>query len=117
MKQRIIIILMLFISLESLAQSSASKLFQDVKQVTVRNVGPIKKNGEVKGYYSFYEYDKVDRKTLLFKLNLMDENLNDLGTKEIEGPKTWELVSSGFDGNNFCFKFYDPKKISSTLGS
>lgn len=108
MKQRIILFFLLFFAMQGFAQTG-SKLFQDVKQVTVRNVGAIKRNGEIKGYYTFYEYDKVDRNTLLFKLNLMDENLNDLGTKEIEGPKTWNLISSGFDGTNFCFKFHDPK--------
>jgi len=108
MKQKFAIVFLTFFTLQGLAQSG-SKVFDEVKSVTVRNVGVIKKNNEVKGYFSFYEYDKASRSTLLFKLNLMDENLNQLGTKEIEGPKTWELISSGFDGNNFCFKFYDPK--------
>ena len=109
MKHNLVIILLTFFTLQSIAQSG-SKIFEEVKEVTVRNVGVIKKNNEIKGYFSFYEYDKVDRNTILFKLNLMDENLNPLGTKQIEGPKTWELISSGFDGNNFCFKFYDPKE-------
>ena len=55
---------------------SATKIFDEVKEITVRNVGVIKKNNEIKGYFSFYEYDKVDKNTILFKLNLMDENLN-----------------------------------------
>ncbi len=108
MKQKLAIIFLILFSAKGFAQS-ASKTFDEVKSVTVRNVGVIKKNNEVKGYFSFYEYDKASRGTLLFKLNLMDENLNQLGTKDIEGPKTWDLVSSGFDGNNFCFKFFDPK--------
>ena len=109
MKQKLIIIFLIFFSLNSFAQNAA-KIFDEVKEITVRNVGVIKKNNEIKGYFSFYEYDKVDKKTMLFKLNLMDEDLNSIGTKEIEGPKTWELISSGFDGSNFCFKFYDPKE-------
>jgi uncharacterized protein YuzE len=108
MKQKFAFIILTFFALQSFAQSG-SKIFDEVKNITVRNVGVIKKNNEVKGYFSFYEYDKASKGTLLFKLNLMDENLNQLGTKEIEGPKSWELISSGFDGNNFCFKFYDPK--------
>lgn len=108
MKQKYAFLFLAFFALQGFAQSG-SKIFEEVKSVTVRNVGVIKKNNEVKGYFSFYEYDKVDKNTLLFKLNLMDEDLNQLGTKEIEGPKSWELISSGFDGNNFCFKFFDPK--------
>ena len=108
MKSRFVFIALISFSANVIAQTSA-KVFDEVKTVTVRNVGVIKKNNVIKGYFNFYEYDKVDRNTLLFKLNLMDEDLNQLGTKEIEGPKSWELISSGFDGNNFCFKFYDPR--------
>lgn len=108
MKQTTAILFLSAISINGIAQSAA-KVFEEVRTVTLRNVGVIKKNNIIKGYFNFYEYDKVDRNTLLFKLNLMDENLNSIGTKEIEGPKSWELISSGFDGNNFCFKFYDPK--------
>ena len=108
MKQVFTIVFFSLCTLQSFSQSG-SKVFDEVKEITVRNVGVIRKNNEIKGYFSFYEYDKVDKNTILFKLNLMDENLNQLGTKEIEGPKTWELISSGFDGNNFCFKFFDPK--------
>lgn len=108
MKLRTLLFCLVFLTLKGMAQDVA-KTFNDVKNITVRNFGAIKKNNVIKGYYSFYEYDKVDRKTLLFRLNLMDENLNDLGTKDIEGPKDWELISSGYDGNNFCFKFYDEK--------
>ena len=86
-----------------------SKAFDGVKDITLRNIGVIKKNNVIEGYFSFYEFDKVDRKTVLYRLNLVDANLNDLGAKDILGPKEWELVSSGFDGNNFCFKFWDEK--------
>jgi hypothetical protein len=96
------------LGLQGMSQT-ASKVFDEVKNVTIRNSGVIKKNNVVKGYYNFYEFDKIDRKTRVFKLNLMDENLNPIGTKEIEGPKEWELISSGFDGSNFCFKFWNEK--------
>ena len=114
MKLKLLAVLFMLLSFRSFSQD-ASKAFEEVKNVTVRNIGAIKKNNVVKGYFNFYEFDKVDRKTRLFKLNLLDENLNDIGTKEIEGPKEWELVSSGFDGDDFCFKFWDPKTKMFTI--
>jgi hypothetical protein len=108
MKLKILIICLSFLVLKSFGQDAA-KIFDEVKNVTVRNMGAITKNNVVKGYFAFYEYDKVDKHTLLYKLSLMDENLNELGTKDIEGPKDWVLISSAYDGNNFCFKFYDEK--------
>ena len=108
MKLKLLFICLVFLSIKGFAQD-AQKVFDEVKNVTVRNSGVIKKNNVIKGYYSFYEFDKVNRKTRLFKINLLDENLNELGTKEITGPKDWELLGSGFDGNDFCFKFWDEK--------
>ena len=109
MKLKLLMLVCLgFFTLKTFSQD-APKVFDDVKSITVRNFGAIKKNNVIKGYFSFYEYDKVDKKTLLFRLNLLDENLNDLGTKDIEGPKDWQLISTAYDGNNFCFKFYDEK--------
>ena len=106
--KKLLLAVFLLVCINAYSQD-VSKAFDEVKEVTIRNIGCIKKNNIIKGYYNFYEFDKVDKKTRLFKLNLMDDNMNALGTKEIEGPKEWELVSSGFDGNNFCFKFWDPK--------
>lgn len=108
MKLKLSLILLLFFAVNAFSQD-VQKVFDEVKNVTIRGIGPITKNNVIKGYYAFYEFDKADKKTTLFRLRLMDENLNDLGTKEITGPKEWELLSSGFDGNNFCFKFWDPK--------
>ena len=111
MKQKLLFILCICFCLRGFSQE-ASKDFTEVKNVTIRNIGAIKKNNVIKGYFNFYEFDKVDKNTRLFKLNLMDENMNTLGTKEIEGPKEWDLVSGAFDGTNFCFKFWDPKTKS-----
>lgn len=111
MKLKLLIILFVLFITKGFSQD-ASKTLDEVKEVTIHNIGAIKKNNQVKGYFSFYEFDKVDRKTLLYRINLTDENLNDLGTKDITGPKEWELTSSGYDGNNFCFKFWDEKAKS-----
>ncbi len=109
MKLKLLFISLILLSVKGFAQD-ASKIFDGVKNITIRNVGVIRKNNAVVGYFNFYEFDKVNRKTLLFRLNLLDANLNEIGTKDIEGPKDWELVGSGFDGNNFCFRFWDEKK-------
>jgi hypothetical protein len=114
MKLKLPFLVFICLAIKSSGQN-VTKVFDEVKKVNIRSSGVIKKNNVVKGYYNFYEFDKVDRKTRLFKLNLLDENLNEIGTKEIEGPKEWELVSGGFDGNNFCFKFWDEKAKSFEL--
>ena len=109
MKLKLLFTALIFLSIKGFAQDG-SKIFDGVKNITLRNVGVITKNNVIEGYFNFYEFDKVDRKTILYRLNLLDANLNQIGTKDIQGPKEWQLVGSGFDGNNFCFKFWDEKK-------
>lgn len=109
MKLRLLLVCLILLSIKGFAQD-ASKVFDGVKDIKLRNIGIINKNNSIKGYFSFYEFDKASKKTILYRLNVLDANLNELGSKDIEGPKEWELTSSGFDGNNFCFKFWDEKK-------
>ncbi|CAN5358633.1 hypothetical protein BH09BAC6_BH09BAC6_08380 [soil metagenome] len=109
MKLKLLFSALLLVSLSGFAQD-ATKVFDEVKNVTVKNIGAITKNKVIKGYFNFYEYDKIDRKTRIYKINLMDENLNQIGIKEITGPKDLELVGSGYDGNSFCFKFWNKKE-------
>ena len=106
MKHGTLIFFCLIFIIQGNGQNSL-KIFKDVKEVKVRSIGVIKTENLVKGYFTFYEYDKADRKHLVYKLALLDENLNELGTKDIEGSKQLLLVSSGYDGKNFCFKFWD----------
>ena len=62
MKFKLLLIIFLAIfTINGFAQT-ATKAFNDVKNVTVRNIGIIKKNNIVKGYFTFYEYDKADKK-------------------------------------------------------
>lgn len=109
MKLKLLCVAMALFITKAFSQD-VTKVFGEVKTVNIRSSGVIKKNNVVKGYFNFYEFDKVDHDTRVFKLNLLDENLNTLGTKEILGPKDWALVSSGFDGNDFCFKFWNEKE-------
>jgi hypothetical protein len=64
MKFKLLLIIFLAISATQSFAQNAAKAFSDVKNVTVRNVGIIKKNNIVKGYFTFYEYDKADKKNL-----------------------------------------------------
>jgi hypothetical protein len=107
MKPRYLITLLLVVAVLNGFSQTASKLLKDVNEVKVRNIGVIYNKNQVKGYFTFYDYDKADKKNTVYKLNLLDENLNDLGTTEIQGSKDLELQSSAFDGTNFCFKFWN----------
>jgi uncharacterized protein DUF6770 len=109
MKIKILIICLISLSYKGLAQETkASKILDNIQNITINEMDAIKENNTVKGYYTFYRYDRVTLDEALFRLNLLDENLNEIGTKDIQAPNDWLLLSGAYDGKNFCFQFYDP---------
>ncbi len=94
------------------AMHGQSYQYDNVKHFTTRSMGEIIQNQEVKGYYVFYPVEKVDRKTIAFKISLLDDNLNQVSEFNIERPKKYLLIESSFNQNAFVFNFYDPKSRS-----
>ncbi len=74
MKQKLLLLLFVLVAIKGFAQD-ATKVFNEVKDVTLRNVGVIKQNNVIKGYFNFYQFDKADKKNVIYKLNLVDEKL------------------------------------------
>lgn len=86
--------------------------FDNVKRFRTGSTGEIIQGNEVKGYYVFYPEEKVDRKTLAFKIALLDDNLNKVSEFNLDRPKKYVLIESSFNNNAFVFNFYDPKSKS-----
>jgi hypothetical protein len=59
----------------------------------------------LKGYYSFWQYDKIDKKNNAYFLRLMDDNLNEVKTIEIVRPKNTILLETAFNSSCFMFVF------------
>lgn len=88
-----------------------SKLTIDqVYKVSQRNSGPIVENEQVKGYYSLFISDKVDKKTNEYTLQLIDENLNKLKTITFTDSKDVGLIESSYNGSALTFLFYNEKE-------
>lgn len=95
--------LMICIALQSKAQKNLS--IENVRTVYLRSTGPIKTQEEVKGYYTFYESDKVDKKTNEYTLQIMDENLNKVKDVKFLDSKKVTLEESAYGNSNLAFKF------------
>jgi hypothetical protein len=78
-----------------------------VVSVTLRNTGQIIENEQIKGYYFFYQSDKVDRKTNEYTLQIVDENLNKIKDVKFTDSKNITLLESSYNGNSIVFMFYD----------
>src|SRR5215217_8386996 len=104
-KEFLIFLCFAFFCVHSFAQSKLS--IDKVYSVTLRNSGPIIENEQIKGYYFFYQSDKVDKKTNEYTLQLLDENLNKLKDIKFTDSKNIALLESSFNGSSIVFMFYD----------
>ncbi|HLK30862.1 MAG TPA: DUF6770 family protein [Puia sp.] len=73
----------------------------------LRNSGPILQKEEIKGYYLFYQSDKVDRHTDEYTVQILDENLNKVKDIKFTDDKSIQLLESSFNGSCLIFLFYN----------
>ncbi len=64
-----------------------------VYSAKLRNSGPIISNNEVKGYFLFYQSDKIDKNTNEYTLQILDENVNRV--KDIKFTDGKSVVAAG----------------------
>ena len=94
---------------------SQNKKISNVASVQLRNMGAILTDSEVSGYYMFYKTDKTSRKTYSYELQVLDQNLNNISTKSIEGPKSMVLLDGVYNNQGLMLKFYDLKEKEYTF--
>ena len=83
---------------------------ENVRSVYVRNSGTIMSANEVKGYFTFYESDKIDKNTNEYTVQITDENLNKIKDIKFEGNKKLRLLESSYNGSSIMFLFSLPSK-------
>ncbi len=86
-----------------------SKTFDNVIDVEVRSTVEIVNNKQIVGYAIFYKVDKM-KKSALFRLSILDENLKEIGNNEFEGPKDLILKKAVYESERILLSFYDEDK-------
>lgn len=81
----------------------------NVEYYKMRSSGNIMDKNTVKGYFSYYDAEKVDKKFRVFNLCILDENLNQKSITSSIEPKSSFLVAASSNGFGMLFKFYDYK--------
>lgn len=79
-------------------------------------ITPIYEGNEVKGYTMFYRSDKADKKNDNYGLDFYDQDLQKV--KSVTLPKeryVTSLMRSAYNGEAFCFYFYNSKTKSLEL--
>lgn len=108
MKQHLVSALILGALLGHTQMHAQSKsTIDNIKAVSLRNTGPIIANEEIKGYFSFYQSDKIDKHTNEYTLQILDENLNKVKSFKFTDSKNIALLESSYNGADIMFMFYD----------
>ena len=87
-----------------------SKEFEDVVDVKLERTVTIKNNNTIVGYAVFYKLDKM-KKSALYRLEILDENLKSIGSNEFEGSKDLFLRDAIYESGHILLGFSDPKKV------
>jgi len=99
-------LLAIFVAIPATAQKYT---LNDIGRYNMRNAGGIVEGNVIKGYYMFYESEKIDRKNRAFEILVLDENLKEKVSERIIEPKTTFLLEASYNGTGILFKFYDSK--------
>jgi hypothetical protein len=82
---------------------------ENIRKVRFSQSGAIQENQQLVGYYSFYQYDKVDSKTNAYHLDIFDTNLNEVTSVKMKKPRTTYLLEMVYNGETFALLFMDTK--------
>jgi hypothetical protein len=88
---------------------SQSKILENVVDVEVRSACEIVNNKQIVGYAFFYKIDKM-KKSALYRLSILDENLKEIGSNEFEGAKDLVLKRAVYESEHLFLSFYDSEK-------
>lgn len=106
MKKTTLLLLAFFISLNIFSQS---KVLDNVVDIELQSSVEIVNNKQIVGYALFYKIDKM-KKTALYRLSILDENLKEIGNNEFEGGKDLILRRAVYESNHLMLSFYDKDK-------
>ncbi|HMH24608.1 MAG TPA: DUF6770 family protein [Puia sp.] len=94
-------------------QAQGKLSIDKVYSAYLRNSGSIMEKGKIKGYFFFYQSDKIDRHTNEYTLQILDENLNKVNNIKFQDSKKVSLLESAYNGSSlsFLFKNEDTKTL------
>jgi len=101
--------LTVFSALIAFSTFAQSKEFENVIDVELRNTAEITNNKQIVGYAFFYKIDNM-KKSAMYRLEILDENLKEIGSNEFEGSKELQLRRAVYESNQIMLSFYGDEK-------
>lgn len=89
-----------------------TRSFENIIKMRLRNSGVLLEDENVRGYYFFYRLDKSGKGKRHYLLRLLDQNLKDIKTTQIEESKYVSLVDAKYNGDEIMLKMLDYRNRS-----
>lgn len=106
-KQALIVAFFLVFFVPFIGRSQEKLSIDKVYSVNLRNSGEILEGEIIKGYYLFYQSDKIDRKTNEYTLQILDQNLGKVKDIKFQDTKNLFLLESSYNGEALGFLYWD----------
>lgn len=90
--------------------SAQSKVFKEVNDEIATSMQAIIQDGALVGYLVFTQLEKANEDSFHYKLTIMDENLNDLGTVNFTDEKL-ALEAVSFEQDVLCVAYFKTNMI------
>lgn len=94
----------LFVTLLTGKSYGQTKVFKAVNNSISTSIRTIVQDGNLVGYLAFTELERANADSFRYKLNIMDENLNDIGVLNFTELKL-DLQSVAFEGDVLCLAY------------
>ena len=100
------VIALIALMLVQYAVSGQNMVFDTKFEVNVQSTTAITNNKQIVGYAFFFKVDKM-KKSGLYKLVILDENLKQIGSSEFEGGKDLVLTRAVYESDRLFMNFED----------
>src|SRR5579872_6786890 len=96
-------LLLLFVASASTA-AAQTKVFKAVTQDMEQEFKVIMQDGKLVGYLTFTQLEKASADSFNYRIDIMDENLNDIGTVDFREQKL-NIKGVSFDQDILCLAY------------
>jgi hypothetical protein len=107
------LLLCLFIAVTFISNAQ-SKVFKEISEDVSSEMKIIMQDNTLVGYLVFTQLEKADADSFNYRISLMDENLNEIGTVNFK-EVSLDLEAAAFEGDILCLTYLKSNMIGKTF--
>ncbi len=99
------LVLMLLLTIAAITSNAQSKVFKEVSDEIASTVRVLMQDKTLVGYLTFTRLEEVSEDSFSYKITIMDENLNDIGTVSFK-EVSLQLHDVSFENDVICLSYF-----------